>query len=290
VKEKKRWQAERQIPSWLSFTLTAGAFGALLWLERRRPLRPATEPALNRDVRNVSIAAGSALVTNLIERPLALKLARRVVQRQQGLLQQVRLPDWLEALAACVLMDYTLYGWHYLTHKVGFLWRIHVVHHADLDLSTTTAFRFHFAEMLLSVPFRLAQVRCLGVAPFGLSLWQTLLFLSVMFHHSNVKLPKEWERRLNWFLVTPRMHGIHHSNVRTETDANWSSGLTLWDWLHGTLNLDVPQSQITIGVPAYSLESQVTFGKMIALPFTHQPDSWQLPERENPLPPRSDID
>ena len=83
----------------------------------------------------------------------------------------------------------------------------------------------------------------------ALSVWQKLLLLSVMFHHSNVRLPIKFERRLNRFLVTPRMHGIHHSIVRAETNANWSSGLTCWDWLHGTLRLNVPQNEIVIGVP-----------------------------------------
>jgi sterol desaturase/sphingolipid hydroxylase (fatty acid hydroxylase superfamily) len=277
---KQKWGREGQVPSWISFAVAAGAFGGLLWLERRRPLRSATESKLTRDARNLMVAASSAIVTNVVERPLALQLARQVAQQQLGLLQQVRLPLWLEAGAACALLDYTLYVWHYLTHKIGFLWRIHVVHHVDLDLSTSTAFRFHFAEMLLSIPFRLAQVRLLGISPLTLTLWQTCLFLSVMFHHSNVALPKQWERRLNWLIVTPRMHGIHHSNIRAETDANWSSGLTMWDWLHGTLKLEVPQQIITIGVPAYSHESQVTLGKLMALPFVSQPDSWQLPTGE----------
>ena len=177
------------------------------------------------------------------------------------------MPRAIETLAACALLDYTLYGWHYLTHRVPLLWRCHVVHHADLDLSVTTALRFHFAELLLSVPFRLAQLRVLGVSPPAFTLWQRLLFISVLFHHSNIRLPIEWERRLNRLIVTPRMHGIHHSIVREETDANWSSGLTVWDWLHGTLRRDVPQQAVIIGVPAYREPAQVTFAKIVAMPF-----------------------
>ena len=228
-------------------------------------------------VRNLALAGAGAIVTSLAERPPALWLARRVQTRRLGLLKQLRLPLWLEVVAACLLLDYTLYVWHYLTHKAAFLWRFHLVHHVDLDLDASTALRFHFGELLLSVPFRLAQVRVIGVSPFALTLWQALLFLSVVFHHSNVALPGPWERRLNRLLVTPRMHGIHHSNVRAETDSNWATGLVLWDWLHGTLRRDVPQQAITIGVPAYSAPAQVTLDQLLTMPFKKQPDAWRLP-------------
>jgi sterol desaturase/sphingolipid hydroxylase (fatty acid hydroxylase superfamily) len=287
MKARSRGKNEGGVPMWIGLVMTAGVFGTLLWLERRRPLRRATESKLTRDTRNLTVAVAAALVTNLAERPLALRLARRVEERRLGLLKQTDLPRWLEATAACALLDYTLYLWHYLTHKVGFLWRCHVVHHADLDMDVTTALRFHFAELLLSVPFRLAQVRVIGASPFALTLWQTLLLPSVMFHHSNLELPIKWERRLNRLIVTPRMHGIHHSTVRAETDSNWSSGLTLWDILHGTLRLDVPQHVIVIGVPAYRAPEQVRLGKIIVMPFVEQPDSWRMPEDRKTSPQQS---
>lgn len=285
MKARSRAKDKGAVPAWIGLAAAAGVFGALLWLERRRPLRRATESKLTRDTRNLAFAAAGALVTSLAERPLALRLARRVEERRLGLLNQADLPRWLEVTAACALLDYTLYIWHYLTHKVGFLWRCHVVHHADLDMDVTTALRFHFAELLLSVPFRLAQVRIIGASPFAFTLWQTLLLPSVMFHHSNVDLPVEWERRLGRLIITPRIHGIHHSTVREETDSNWSSGLTLWDFLHGTFRFDVPQRAIIIGVPAYRAPEQVTLGRISAMPFVKQPDSWQSPEgRRSPHP------
>lgn len=105
-----------------------------------------------------------------------------------------------------------------------------------------------------------------------------------MFHHSDVQLPVEWERRLNRFIVTPRMHGIHHSIARQETESNWSSGLTLWDRLHGTLRLNVPQREVTIGVPAWRTPDVVTLPKVVALPFQPLPPVWQLPENGEPAP------
>jgi sterol desaturase/sphingolipid hydroxylase (fatty acid hydroxylase superfamily) len=271
-----------QIPGWLSLPLTLGAFGALVWLERRRPLRRSVERANVRDARNLAVAALGGAALRFVERPVAESLARRVERERLGLLKLARLPAPLETALAAALMDYTLYAWHYLTHRVPFLWRCHVVHHADLGLTTSTALRFHFAELLLGVPWRAAQVRLIGVGPRALSIWQTLLFLSVMFHHSNLRLPAGFERRLSRFVVTPRLHGIHHSAVRGETDSNWSSGLTVWDRLHGTLRRDVPQDAITVGVPAYRAAREVTLGRVIEMPFVEQRPTWQLPGAAEP--------
>src|SRR3954463_5472354 len=157
-----------------------------------------------------------------------------------------------------------------LTHRVPALWRFHQVHHCDLDMDASTALRFHFAEMAISVPYRAAQVALIGVAPRPLSIWQTFLFVSILFHHSNLRLPLWLERRLAPLIVTPRMHGIHHSIIEEETNSNWSSGLTLWDRLHGTLRLDVPQSEIEIGVAAYRDPEQVTVPRLVEMPFVEQ--------------------
>src|SRR5919107_1523653 len=210
---------EKKVPAWLSAPLVVGAFGLLVWLERRRPLRRAVEPKLRREARNLAVAAVSAAALRVTERPAADALTALVERRRWGLLKVFRLPAWLEVALAVVLLDYTLYLWHVLTHRVPRLWRFHVVHHVDLDLDASTALRFHFAELVISVPWRAAQVLLIGVSPLSLSAWQTLLFLSILFHHSNVRLPVEVERRLSALVVTPRMHGIHHSVVKEETNS-----------------------------------------------------------------------
>jgi sterol desaturase/sphingolipid hydroxylase (fatty acid hydroxylase superfamily) len=264
------------IPSWLSATLILGAFGLLTWLERRRPLRREVEAKLTRTARNLAVAGIGAVALQLTERPVALELAALIERHNVGLLNLLRLPVWLETALAVALLDYTLYVWHVLTHKVPFLWRFHLVHHVDLDLDASTALRFHFGELALSVPWRAAQLIIIGVSPIAYSTWQTFVFLSIMFHHSNVELPIGLERWLNRLIVTPRMHGIHHSTVERETNSNWSSGLTIWDWLHGTLHLNVPQNEITIGVPAYRDAEEVKLPKLLALPFVEQRASWQF--------------
>ncbi|TMQ31954.1 MAG: sterol desaturase family protein [Planctomycetota bacterium] len=260
----------KKVPAWLSGLLVGGAFLALVWLERRRPLRRPVEPKGRHDVRNLAIAGLSAAAVQVVENPVTQPLAALVEQRRWGLLKTLRLPGWLEIPLAVVLQDYLLYVWHILVHKVPFLWRFHLVHHVDLDLDASTALRFRLGEMVLSVPWRAAQVVLIGVSPLALSVWQTATLVEILFHHSNVELPMEVERLLSRLVVTPRIHGIHHSIIPEETCSNWSSGLTLWDRLHGTQRTDVPQEEIT------------TLPKVLAMPFKEQRDSWRLPDDGRP--------
>jgi sterol desaturase/sphingolipid hydroxylase (fatty acid hydroxylase superfamily) len=234
---------------WMGAGLAAGAFGLLALGERRRPLRRAVEAKGGRLRRNLALAAAAAAVVQTADRPLTRRLSALVARRRWGLVHALGLPRWAEEALAFLLLDYTLWGWHVLLHRWAPLWRLHSLHHSDLDLDVSTAVRFHPGEMLASVPWRLAQVALIGATPRALGRWQSALFLSVLFHHSNLRLPLELERALAAVFVTPRQHGIHHSVVPEETDSNWSSLLNVWDRLHGTLRLDVPQEAITIGLP-----------------------------------------
>jgi sterol desaturase/sphingolipid hydroxylase (fatty acid hydroxylase superfamily) len=257
----------RRTPPWLPGAVVLGAFVTLALLERRYPLRRSVEPPLRHDARNLAVAAASAAAVRLAENPIVEPLARLVERRGWGVLPRVGLPRALETALALALLDYTLYLWHVLTHRVPFLWRFHLVHHVDRDLTASTALRFHFVEMILSVPWRAAQVAAIGVGPEALRLWQTATLVEILFHHSNLRLPPALERRIGAVVVTPRMHGIHHSSRRDERDANWSSGLTIWDRLHGTLRRDVPQSAITIGVAGCCAPDDLALPRLLALPF-----------------------
>jgi sterol desaturase/sphingolipid hydroxylase (fatty acid hydroxylase superfamily) len=145
------------------------------------------------------------------------------------------------------------------------------VHHLDLDLDTTTGLRFHFGELAMAAGFRALQVLLLGVDRETLRLWQQMLVVSVVFHHSNLELPPGVEQRLNAMLVTPRMHGIHHSTRPEETDSNYSSLLSCWDRLHRSLRLDVPQATVTIGVTGFLTPEDVTLEQSLMLPFREDP-------------------
>ena len=242
---------------------------ALLFLERRRPLRRAVESETVRLVRNLGVAAGAAAVVGLVEDPLAERLAAAARRLRFGLLQWLRLPPFAETLAGVLLLDYTLYHWHRLNHLFPMLWRFHAVHHRDRDLDASTAVRFHFGEMLLSVPYRLAQIALLGVSPGTVRLWKRLLFASVLFHHSNLRLPLAAERQLAAVIVTPRMHGIHHSEVEAERNSNWSSLVSWWDFAHRTFRGDVAQNEIVIGIGEPDAEAL----RLFELPFRRRSGS-----------------
>jgi sterol desaturase/sphingolipid hydroxylase (fatty acid hydroxylase superfamily) len=266
----------------LNGLLVGGALLSLVLLERRRALRRPTQDKLRRDARNLAMAAIAGASLGAAQAPLVLPLTRIVERRRVGLLGWLRLPRALETFLAVALMDYTLYLWHRLTHVSPFLWRFHEAHHVDLDLDATTATRFHFGEMLLSVPWRAAQVLVIGVSPRAFSIWQTATTVQILFHHANVRLPERLERWLAQVIVTPRMHGIHHSVVRRETDSNWATIFSSFDRLHGTMRLNVPQDAIVIGVPAYRDDRELTLGKSLALPFRRGLFSWTRPGQPEP--------
>lgn len=140
-------------------------------------------------------------------------------------------PRWLRGVVAVVLLDYTSYLWHILVHRVPALWRCHLVHHVDLDLDLTTGLRFHAGELTPAIPWRAAQIVAIGVTPKQLAIWQTLTLLSVMFHHS-------------------------------------TSGLALWDHLHGTARWDASETSVTVGVSGYLEPSAVTLTKIVTLPVS----------------------
>ncbi|MGI4955715.1 MAG: sterol desaturase family protein [Janthinobacterium lividum] len=255
--------------------LAIAGFAAVMALEHRAPLRGATQREPARTARNLALGLLSMAVVAAAEGPLVGRLAKTVEARRWGLAQRLRGPAWLRDTLAVLGMDYTMYVWHVLTHKVPFLWRFHLVHHADLDLDSTTALRFHAVDMLISVPWRAAQVLLLGTSRRALAIWQGFFFASVVFHHANLRLPARLERALATVLTTPRMHGIHHSAVLDQTDSNWSSGLSLWDHLHRTFRLDVPQRAIRVGVPGYRDPAELRLLPSLALPFRRQRDAWR---------------
>lgn len=272
----------RELPGWLNKTLIIGTLVMVVVMEMKRPLRTQKHSKTQRDTRNLTMSMMTAATIAITEKPVVSALSKTSENKRTGLLKKWRLPVGMELFLSVVLMDYTLYIWHYLTHKIGLLWRFHQVHHVDLDLDASTALRFHAVEMLLSVPWRMVQVALLGVSPRALHLWQTITLMEILFHHSNIRLPIGLERWLCRLIVTPRMHGIHHSIVRRETDSNWSTIFSWPDYLHRTLRLNVPQDHVTIGVPAFRDPEELTLDNLMKMAFTEDRPSWHLPQGEQP--------
>jgi sterol desaturase/sphingolipid hydroxylase (fatty acid hydroxylase superfamily) len=199
--------------------------------------------------------------------PLMVWLAAKNQSWEFGLSYLFETPSILKAILGFLLLDYSNYIWHILLHKLPVLWRFHLVHHTDLDLDITTAFRFHFGEMIASVFFRGAAIVLIGATPLLVLIYEIVFEASTQFHHSNIKFPLRFEKAINYLVVTPRMHGIHHSMIKIETDSNYSVIFSFWDRLHKTIRLNIQQKEIVIGVPSYTNEKELTIKMLLALPF-----------------------
>ncbi|MEP6809923.1 MAG: sterol desaturase family protein [Chthoniobacterales bacterium] len=252
-----------------------------LLLQWKWPLRRQHFSALRRWIRNGILAAPGLFVSRLVLVPIPFLVSIWASQHHFGLFHWVALPKLLTIFAGVLLYDYGYYWWHKMMHLVPFFWRFHNVHHTDLDMDVTTASRFHLGEVLFSIFFRVAVVGLLGLSIWTLAIYELIFSLANQFQHSNWRLRIGLERVLNLILVTPRMHGTHHSIVQGETNSNWGTVFCWWDRFHRTIRLDVPQDALTIGVAAYRDESELTFWKLFLLPF-RKPRPWQLPDGSVP--------
>lgn len=274
----------RLFDRWATPALVAVGLGLLL-LETSRPLRRRTRPRSERWLRNGGLAAPSLAAMRVTLLPAMVGLSQAATRRRWGL---ARCSEPLRTLLEVLVLDYVAYSWHRLLHS-PLLWRLHRVHHNDLDMDLTTAWRFHFGEMLTSIPYRAGLPALAGVRPGTLLVYEAVFEACTAFHHSNARLPLPLEKTLVRLLVTPRMHGIHHSVVQRETDSNFGVMLTLWDRLHRTLRLNVAQQEVTIGVPAYPHAAAQTVLHLLALPLQPQkpwarPDG-SVPDRPTPAAP-----
>lgn len=248
--------------------ILALVFVVLFIAEGKRQLRKRTQPRFNRALVNTMVAIPSFSLLRFLFLPIMVKLAHKNSHLKWGLSYHYKANHYTKALVAFLVMDYTNYLWHVLNHKVPALWRFHVVHHSDPDLDITTALRFHFGELIGSVFFRGAFVLLSGATALQVLLYEILFEGATQFHHSNWKMPFALEKGLNKIIVTPRMHGIHHSMVRQETDSNYSVIFSFWDRMHNTIRLNVAQDSIVTGVPAYSDPQELTIAYLLKLPFT----------------------
>lgn len=262
-------------------------FLVLFYYEMAFPLRRRKRPLGQRLAVNIALSAMVFAVGGLVVRPVALGVSWWTERSSFGLLHLAALPFWAQFILGFLLMDLTIYYWHRINHTWPILWRFHNIHHVDPDLDVSTSFRFHFGEILYSTLFRLVQVGLVGVGPFTYVVYELVFQVATMFHHSNLHLPIEWERRINRALVTPRMHGVHHSVVGAETNSNYSVVFSWWDRLNRSLRLNVRQTDIIIGVPGYLRPECNGFLPLMALPFWPQRPYWRWPSGKASVRPES---
>jgi sterol desaturase/sphingolipid hydroxylase (fatty acid hydroxylase superfamily) len=236
------WQAPRR-------TLTAG----------RRPRWPG----------NLGIWAIDSVVVRLLGPATVVGLALTAAQHGWGLFHLLALPYWAALVLGVIALDLTIYGQHVVFHHVPWLWRLHRMHHADLDIDVTTGARFHPLEIMLSLAVKMAAVAALGVPAEAVVIFEVLLNATSMFNHSNVALPPRLERIARWIVVTPQMHQVHHSVERMETDSNFGFNLPWWDRLFGTYRAAprAGEAGLVIGLPIFRDLAELRVTRLLTQPF-----------------------
>lgn len=253
-----------------AFALVFAVMAGLEWLLPKRERR---EARWGRWLTNLSIVGCGIAIVRLmgfIAAPLVAVGAAMVAEgRGWGVLNALDWPPWLEIVIALLVLDFAIWFQHWASHKVPLLWRVHQMHHADIDIDVTTALRFHPIEIGLSMLYKVGWVVLLGPAPIAVVLFEVILNACAMFNHSNIDLPPTVDRVLRAAIVTPDMHRVHHSVIRREHDSNYGFNLAIWDRLLRTYT-DQPEEghrDMTVGLKPYQSQDPTRLGWCLLLPF-----------------------
>jgi sterol desaturase/sphingolipid hydroxylase (fatty acid hydroxylase superfamily) len=232
----------------------------LFVLERLLPAAPRPDGAgMARLGRNATLVAANALLSRWFVIPLTAWAAAGILDWRP-----LWWTGWPGLLLDLLVLDGLIYWWHRANHEVGVLWRFHEVHHLDRFLDTSTALRFHFGEVALSAVARAAVVVLLDFPLSSILIFETLVLLAAIFHHSNLRLPPALEAGLAWIIVTPSIHWVHHHRVRADTDSNYATVLSLWDRLFGSHSPTRRQLDMAIGVER---REERALAGLLAAPF-----------------------
>lgn len=201
-----------------------------------------------------------------------------------GLLNAVPLPGWMAVVLAVVLLDLAIYFQHVMFHAVPALWRLHRVHHSDLEFDVTTATRFHPVEILISTAIKCAAVAAAGAPPLAVLVFEVLLNAAAMFNHANAGLPPAMDRWVRWFLVTPDMHRVHHSIDYRESASNFGFNLPWWDRLFGTYRAQpaAGHEAMTLGVDAFRSTEDQRLDRLLLQPLRDTPGGYPINGRREP--------
>lgn len=240
----------------------------LLW-QTLKPRRVANSHTLQRWLHHFSLSAINALAAKLVL-PIGLSgLALFVESQQGGLLRQVEWPFVIELIISLVLLDLLIYWQHRLFHVVPLLWRLHRVHHSDVDFDCTTALRFHPLEMLLSLLIKAAAVFILGISAEAILIFEIMLNALALFNHGNIYLPERVDRLLRKIIITPDMHRVHHSTQLQESNNNFGFNLSCWDYVFSSYcrNSQAGQLQMNFGIEDCSYDQQKTLSQLLKQPL-----------------------
>ena len=267
-----------------------GVFAIMAVWELIAPRRALTVHKSVRWTNNLALVALNTVALRVAFPIAATGLALHATDQGWGLLQQVELPEIFSVLTGIIVLDLAIFFQHVLFHAVPTLWRLHRVHHADLDFDVTTGTRFHPIEIFLSMAIKFAVILAFGPPALAVLIFEVVLNATAMFNHANVRIPSSLERMVRWFIVTPDMHRVHHSVLPNETNSNFGFNLAVWDRLFGTYRAQPAKghTDMTIGLKNFRDPRKVDrLAGMLWLPFVGSVDEYAINDRSPPSIPKS---
>ena len=253
-----------------------------LW-ELAAPKRALTISKSVRWINNLGLVFFNSFMLRVLFPAAAVGVAVFASEQGWGLFNYVEVPFWFEVVASVIIMDFVIYIQHVMVHAIPVLWRLHRLHHADLDYDVTTGARFHPIEIILSMLIKFATILLLGPAVIAVIIFEVMLNATAMFNHGNISLPKTLDKYLRLILVTPDMHRVHHSIEDDEANSNFGFSLPWWDRLFGTYR-DQPRAghqAMTIGINKYRDPKQVSWlPGMLMLPFIGKMSGYVINRRQ----------
>lgn len=266
----------------IRITAFMSVFAAMAAWERRAPRRTLSVSKALRWTNNLALVVLNSVALRLVFPVAATGLALQASAHGWGLLQQVALPASFRILLGVIILDLAIYFQHVLFHAVPVFWRLHRVHHADLDFDVTTGSRFHPFEIFLSMAIKCAVILAFGPPALAVLIFEVVLNAAAMFNHANVRIPLAIERVVRWFIVTPDMHRVHHSIQPSETNSNFGFNLSVWDRLFGTYRAApaLGHAGMTIGLEGLRNPREVDrLDGMLCLPFVRSDDAYAINRR-----------
>jgi sterol desaturase/sphingolipid hydroxylase (fatty acid hydroxylase superfamily) len=270
--------------------LFLGIFAAMALFELVLPRRELIFSRARRWTTNLAIVAVDTAVLRIVFPMAAVGVALWAEAGGYGLFALAGLPLWLAGLLGFVLLDFAVWAEHWASHKIPLLWRIHKMHHADRDIDVTTALRFHPLEIVISMLWKAAVVLAFGIPAIAVLVFEVVLNGAAMFNHANFRLPLVLDRWLRLVVVTPDMHRVHHSVIRSETDSNYGFNLAVWDRIFGTYT-DQPREGhegMTIGLAEYQHDGPAGILWSLALPFRRSEAATDAPPPEAAVSVKAD--
>ena len=249
-----------------------GALALFAICEGFFPRRPHTLQRRSRWPANIGVAFVDSFVLRLLIPAGAVGFAFWVRNHEWGVFNMVSIPGWISVVTSVIVLDFVIYLQHRAFHYQPILWRLHRMHHADLDVDVTTGARFHPMEILISLAIKFGAISAMGAPPLGVLLFEVLLNATSMFNHSNIFIPARLERVVRWFVVTPDMHRVHHSIVVPETNSNFGFNLSIWDRLFGTYRPQPAAGHdgITLGIEQFRDPKELRLFRMLLQPFRRE--------------------